>query len=75
LCGVGETPVDANSAVSSLVGQPCTNEAFEAVATKVREMIEPAGNVHGSADYQRHIAGVLTQRALGIAHQRVGDGA
>jgi len=75
LCGVGETPVDASSAGSSLMGQPCTHEVFEAVATKVREMIAPSGNVHGSADYQRHIAGVLTQRALGIAHQRAGHGA
>jgi carbon-monoxide dehydrogenase medium subunit len=75
LCGVGETPVDASGALACLIGQPGTDEAFEAVATKVREMIAPAGNVHGSPDYQRHIAGILTQRALGIAHQRAGHGA
>jgi CO/xanthine dehydrogenase FAD-binding subunit len=75
LCGVGETPVDASGAISSLIGQPCTDEGFAAVATKVRDMIAPSGNVHGSADYQQHIAGVLTQRALGIAHQRAGHGA
>lgn len=75
LCGVGETPVDASSAVASLIGHPCTDEAFEVVAANVPEMIAPAGNVHGSADYQQHIAGILTQRALGIAHQRAGHGA
>jgi carbon-monoxide dehydrogenase medium subunit len=74
LCGVGETPVNASGALCSLVGQPGTDEAFAAAAAKVREMIAPTGNVHGSADYQRHIAGVLTQRALGIAHQRAGHG-
>jgi CO/xanthine dehydrogenase FAD-binding subunit len=75
LCGVGETPVDASDAVSSLMGQPCTDEAIEAAAAEVQQMIAPSGNVHASPDYQRHIAGVLTQRALGIAHQRASHGA
>jgi CO/xanthine dehydrogenase FAD-binding subunit len=75
LCGVGETPVDASDALSFLVGQSCTDDAIEAVAAEVQGMIEPSGNVHGSADYQRHIAGVLTQRALGVAHRRAGHGA
>jgi 6-hydroxypseudooxynicotine dehydrogenase subunit alpha len=71
LCGVGDTPVDASDAASSLVGQRCTEEAIEAVAADVREAIDPPGNVHASADYQRHIAGVLTRRALATAHERV----
>lgn len=75
LCGVGETPVDASEALSSLIGQPCTDEVIEAAATDVQGMIEPSGNVHGTADYQRHIAGVLTQRALRVAYQRAGHGA
>jgi carbon-monoxide dehydrogenase medium subunit len=37
-------------------------------------MIEPPGNVHATSDYQRHLAGVLTQRALGIAYKRAGHG-
>jgi carbon-monoxide dehydrogenase medium subunit len=75
LCGVGETPVDASDALSTLAGQACTDEAIEAACVKVQEMIAPSGNVHGTADYQRHIAGVLTQRVLAIAHQRAGHGA
>jgi CO/xanthine dehydrogenase FAD-binding subunit len=75
LCGVGETPVDASDALSDLVGQLCTDGAIQAAAAKVREMIAPSGNVHGTADYQRHIAGVLTKRALAAAHQRAGHGA
>ena len=71
LCGVGETPVDASEAAASLIGQRCTDKAIEAVATKVQGTIAPSGNVHASADYQRHIAGVLTRRALNSAHQRV----
>jgi 6-hydroxypseudooxynicotine dehydrogenase subunit alpha len=75
LCGVGETPVDASEALSSFVGQRCTDGAIETAAAEVRKMIAPSGNVHGTADYQRHIAGVLTQRALAIAHQRASHGA
>ena len=37
LCGVGETPVDASAAAASLIGQPCTGEAIEAVAAEVQE--------------------------------------
>jgi carbon-monoxide dehydrogenase medium subunit len=71
LCGVGETPVDASDAAASLIGQRCTEEAIETVAGEVRHAIDPPGNVHASADYQRHIAGVLTRRALAAAHERV----
>jgi CO/xanthine dehydrogenase FAD-binding subunit len=71
LCGVGGTPVDASEAAASLIGQRYTDKAIEAVATEVQSTIAPSGNVHASADYQRHIAGVLTRRALASAHQRV----
>ncbi|HET7889853.1 MAG TPA: xanthine dehydrogenase family protein subunit M [Bradyrhizobium sp.] len=71
LCGVGDTPVDASDAAASLVGQRCTEQTIEAVAADVQKAIDPPGNVHASADYQRHIAGVLTRRALAAAHERV----
>jgi CO/xanthine dehydrogenase FAD-binding subunit len=70
LCGVGETPVDVSDAAASLIGQRATSQAIEAVAAEVREAIDPPGNVHASADYQRHITGVLTRRAIATAHER-----
>jgi carbon-monoxide dehydrogenase medium subunit len=75
LCGVGETPVDASAAAASLIGKHCTGDAIEAVAAEVKNMIAPSGNVHASPDYQRHIAGVLTQRAISAAHERAGHAA
>jgi len=75
LCGVGDGPVDASVAASSLIGQQANGEAIEAAAAEVQGMIAPSGNVHATPDYQRHIAGVLTQRAIGAAFQRVGDAA
>jgi carbon-monoxide dehydrogenase medium subunit len=73
-CGVGETPVDASAAASGLIGHLLTEAAACDVAASVQSMIEPGGNVHATVDYQRHIAGVLTERALRTAHQRVRDG-
>jgi carbon-monoxide dehydrogenase medium subunit len=73
-CGVGETPIDAGSAAEVLVGGAPTEAAIRDVAASVQRMIDPGGSVHATADYQRHVAGVLTERALRTAHQRVRDG-
>jgi aerobic carbon-monoxide dehydrogenase medium subunit len=73
-CGVGETPIDASSAAEVLIGGAPTEAAIRDVAASVQRMIDPGGSVHATADYQRHIAGVLTERALRTAHQRVRDG-
>lgn len=75
LCGVGETPVDAGAAASPMIGSRVTGEAVDAVAAGVRELIEPSGNVHASPDYERHVAGVLVQRAIRTAHQRISHAA
>jgi CO/xanthine dehydrogenase FAD-binding subunit len=73
-CGVGETPVDASSAANGLVGRAPSDDAIRDVAAIAQTMIEPSGSVHATADYQRHIAGVLTERALKTASQRGRDG-
>jgi CO/xanthine dehydrogenase FAD-binding subunit len=73
-CGVGETPVDASAAAGLLVGHAVTEKAAVEVAEAIQQAIEPAGSVHATADYQRHVAGVLTERALQTANQRARDG-
>jgi CO/xanthine dehydrogenase FAD-binding subunit len=73
-CGVGDTPVDVSAAAASLIGQRWSKPAIAVVAAEVQQAIEPAGNVHASADYQRHVAGVLVQRALHTAYERAGHG-
>jgi carbon-monoxide dehydrogenase medium subunit len=73
-CGVGETPVDASAAAGLLVGRKVTEAAIAEVAQAIQHIIEPAGSVHATADYQRHVAGVLTERALATANQRARDG-
>jgi aerobic carbon-monoxide dehydrogenase medium subunit len=69
-CGVGETPVDASAAADALVGQEINEAALAEVAEAIQQWIEPAGSVHATADYQRHVAGILTERALATANQR-----
>jgi carbon-monoxide dehydrogenase medium subunit len=74
LCGVGDTPIDASAVAVGLTGHSLTDAAARDAAAAVQAMIEPGGSVHATADYQRHVAGVLTGRALRTAHQRARDG-
>jgi aerobic carbon-monoxide dehydrogenase medium subunit len=74
LCGVGETPVDASAAADGLIGQAPGEQAICEAAALVQRMVEPAGNVHATPEYQRHVAGVLAERALTMAFERARDG-
>jgi CO/xanthine dehydrogenase FAD-binding subunit len=73
-CGVGETPIDASPDAAALVGHQPTEADIIGVAKSVQDTIDPGGSVHATADYQRHIAGVLTERALQTAYQRARNG-
>jgi CO/xanthine dehydrogenase FAD-binding subunit len=73
-CGVGETPVDASSSAEILMSRAPTEEAIRNVAAGAQAMLDPSGGLHATADYQRHIAGVLTERALQTACQRARHG-
>ncbi len=70
LCNAGERPVLAEAAVAVLVGRRIGPAEAEAAAALVRSAIEPAGNIHASGEFQRHIAGVLTARAVLKANER-----
>jgi CO/xanthine dehydrogenase FAD-binding subunit len=45
---------------------------IEDVEAQVQAKIDPPGNVHATKAFQRHLAGVLTRRALQIALARAG---
>ena len=55
-------------------GERVERRQIEEAAAIVQRSIEPGGNVHASNEYQRHIAGVLTARALACANERAGRG-
>ncbi len=44
--------------------------AARAVGDAVREQVEPEADIHATADYRRHLAAVLTERALRAAIER-----
>jgi aerobic carbon-monoxide dehydrogenase medium subunit len=71
---VGDGPVDARQAATLLTGETITPELIEAAAAAVDKEIDPTGNIHASAGYQRHLARVLTQRALTTALARAQNG-
>lgn len=67
----GDGPVDASQAADSLLGRKPDAAAFdEAGAIASEKEIDPLGNVHASVDFQRHLARVLTRRALAQAFAR-----
>ncbi len=71
LFSVADTPLLSSSARSVLVGaRGRAEEIAEAARGAARVDIEPAGDIHASADYRRHLVDVLTRRALARAFER-----
>jgi carbon-monoxide dehydrogenase medium subunit len=70
LCGVAGAPVRASAAEALLRGRHVGSDALDDAADAVRAAIHPDGDVHASAEYRRHVAGVLAVRALRLAGQR-----
>lgn len=70
VAGVGGAPVRATAAERVLAGHALTPARLEAAATAVREAIDPESDIHAPAAYRRHLAGVLTARALRRAAER-----
>ena len=60
LVSMGGTPLRARAVEEALAGGADPAQAAE----KADEGTEPSGDVAGSADYRRHLARVLTRRAL-----------
>ena len=70
----GEKPVIAVKAAESLAGSRGGDAAIvDAARMASQAEIAPTGNLHASADYQRHLADVLTRRALKLAFERAGN--
>ena len=71
LCSVDQTPVRPTAAESLLKGKRPDRDAWQAASEAVvASLNEPPSDIHGSADYRRHLAGVMTRRALALAAER-----
>ncbi|GAB2887405.1 FAD binding domain-containing protein [Nocardioides pacificus] len=64
LTNMGSTPLRARAVEEALVGQPATDDAVRRAAAAVTEGTNPPSDLNGDADYRRHLATVLTRRAV-----------
>jgi aerobic carbon-monoxide dehydrogenase medium subunit len=76
--GIGLAAVGGETACSpaeeALRGEPPSKALFAHAAAIAAEHCKPVSDQRGSAEYKRHVAGVLTERALERALQRANGG-
>jgi carbon-monoxide dehydrogenase medium subunit len=64
LTNMGSTPLRATAVEQALVGQHATEDAVRRAAEAAAEGTNPPTDLNGDADYRRHLATVLTRRAV-----------
>ena len=74
LAAVAPTPIRATAAEQALEGQPLTAERIARAGQLALEAARPISDQRGSADFRRHLVGVLTRRTLTTALERAGRG-
>lgn len=69
--GVGPVPVRLRAAEQALASRGLQPAAVAEAARLASEAVQPDADLHATAEYRRHLTGVLTQRALERAIRRV----
>ncbi len=64
LTHMGSTPLRATAVEEALRGQPLDAERIAGAAEHAADGTEPPGDLNATAEYKRHLARVLTRRAL-----------
>jgi len=67
LTNMGPRPVRASSVEAALVGGPATAEAITAASASAADGTSPTTDTHADADFRKHLARVLTARAVAKA--------
>jgi carbon-monoxide dehydrogenase medium subunit len=62
--GVGPTSIRLRDAEAVLEQQGLGEAAIAEAADKAKAQVDPVSDLNGSAEYRRHLTGVLTQRAI-----------
>jgi CO/xanthine dehydrogenase FAD-binding subunit len=73
LGGVGGTPLAFPRIAARLVGTRLEDSDVRDAANTAAAESEPGNDLHASAEYRRHLAGVLAARALREARERAGS--
>lgn len=64
LTNMGSTPLRARAVEQALVGQTASEDAVRAAAAQAADGTNPPSDTNGDAAYRRHLAAVLTGRAV-----------
>jgi aerobic carbon-monoxide dehydrogenase medium subunit len=64
LTNMGSVPLRASAAEEALRGQSLSAESIASAAEQAAEGTDPPADLNASAEYKRHLARVLTRRAL-----------
>jgi aerobic carbon-monoxide dehydrogenase medium subunit len=67
MANMGSVPVRARAAEAAAAGADARADALRSAAQHADEGTQPPADLHGAADYRRHVARVLTARALAAA--------
>jgi carbon-monoxide dehydrogenase medium subunit len=67
LTNMGPVPVRATATEAAAAGAAASRDALQAAAASAADGTEPPADLHGAADYRRHLARILTGRALAAA--------
>jgi aerobic carbon-monoxide dehydrogenase medium subunit len=67
LTNMGSVPVRAHAVEAAVSGAEASAAALSAAAARADEGTNPPSDLRGAADYRRHLARVLTGRALAVA--------
>ncbi len=67
LTNMGSTPLRASATESALAGSDATAATVAAAAEHAADGANPSSDLHAGADYRRHLARVLTKRAVAAA--------
>src|SRR5215469_18980688 len=67
LTNMGSVPVRAAAVEAAAAGAEASRDALRSAAQHADEGTNPPADLHGAADYRRHLARVLTARALAVA--------
>jgi aerobic carbon-monoxide dehydrogenase medium subunit len=71
LGAVAATPLRARGAEAALTGHRASDDRLDEAERLVREAAQPFADTRGSADYKRHLAGVMFRRAWAAALARL----